>query len=130
MKHVALHIIIIKTFFSNREYVIIQKRIFDDVNENNVIICIDIESKINFIDENFLLQDNLYEKLKICISITIRDINDERIINRQIDLFIYIIDINDIIKLLNAHVYVNKNIETKIVLNMNELKHEKNDIIL
>ena len=130
MKHVALHVIIIKAFSSNREYAIIQKRIFDDVDVNNLIICIDIESEINFINENFLLSNNLYEKLKNCSSITVRDINDERIMNKQINFFIYIINIQNDIKLFNVHVYVSKNIEINVILSMNELKHEKNDIIL
>ena len=82
MKHVALHVIIIKASSSNREYATIQKRIFDDVDVNNLIICINIESEINFIDENLLFSNNLYEKLKNCSSITVRDINDERIMNK------------------------------------------------
>ena len=84
MKHVALHIIIIKASFSNRDYVIIQKRIFKNFIINNTAICINIESEVNFINESFLFFNNFYERLKNCASITVRDINDERIIDRQL----------------------------------------------
>ena len=130
MKHAVLHIIIIKTSSSDRDYVIIQKRIFEDFIINDTAICIDIESKINFIDENLLFFDNFYERLKNCASITVRNINDERIVDRQLNFFIYIINIKNDVKLLNVHVYVNKSIEADVILNMNELKHEENDIIL
>ena len=57
MKHVALHVVIIKFFSSDREYVTIQNRLFDSIDDETSI-CIDTNSNINFIDESLLSQSN------------------------------------------------------------------------
>ena len=57
MKHVALHVIIIKFSSSNREYITIQERLFENTNDETSI-CIDIESDVSFIDESLLSQNN------------------------------------------------------------------------
>lgn len=127
MKHATMHVIIIKFSSSNRDYVFILERIFDKKNEK-IVICIDINSSVNFIDESLLFSNNFYDRMRNCKSIIMRDIVDERIIDRQIDSFIYVRVINDTIILFNAHAYINKNIEVDVILNMNELNYEKNDI--
>ena len=57
MKHVALHVVIIKFFSSNREYVTIQNRLFDSIDDETSI-CIDTNLDVNFIDESLLPQNN------------------------------------------------------------------------
>ena len=125
MKHAALHIVIIKFFSSDREYVTIQNRLFDNIDDE-ISICIDINSNVNFIDESLLSQNNL----RNCFSIIVKNIINEKVVDQQLNFLIYFIATNEIVKLLNVHAYVFKNIEIDVILNMNELNHEKNDIII
>lgn len=117
-----MYIIIIKFSSSNREYIIILKRIFDEKNEE-IIVYINIDFDVNFIDESLLFLENFYDRMRNCKLITMRDIVDERIIDRQIDFLIYVRVINESIKLFNTHAYINKNIEVDVILNMNELNY-------
>ena len=129
MKHAALHVITIKFSSSDREYVTIQERLFENTDDE-ISICIDIKSNVSFIDESLLLQSNFWNRLKNCVSIIVKDIIDEKIIDRQLNLLIYLVVTNEAIKLLNAHAYVFKDINADVILKMNELNYEKNDIII
>ena len=58
MKHAILHVIIIRESLSERDYVIIQTRLYDKNNEK-IFVCIDIDFNVNFVDESLLSKDNL-----------------------------------------------------------------------
>ena len=81
MKHVVLYVIIIKSSSSNREYVTIQNRLFENVDDETSKY-IDIDSNVNFIDESFLSQNNFWNRLKNCISIIVKNIIDEKIVDK------------------------------------------------
>ena len=59
-----------------------------------------------------------------------RDIVNERIVDRQMNIFLFLIATNDSIKRMNFKVYVNKSIQTNVILDIHELNKNKNDIIL
>ena len=129
MKHAILHVVIIRESSSEREYVTIQTRLYDENNEK-ISVCIDIDFNVNFIDEFLLPKDNLWNRLHNCHSIIVRDIADERIVDKQMNIFLLIIVTDDIVKRIEIKIYVNKNIKAKIILNMNELDKIENDIVL
>ena len=124
-----MHVVTIKSSSSNREYTTIQRRLFDN-NNDEIVICIDIDSRVNFIDKTLLSSKNLYNRIRNCKLITVRDIVDERIVDRQIDLSIYVRAINKAIKLFNIYIYINKSIEINIILGINKLDYKKNNIAL
>jgi hypothetical protein len=59
-----------------------------------------------------------------------RNIANERIVDQQMNIFLYVIVIDDITKRIEIKIYVNKNIKAKIILNINELDKIENDIVL
>ena len=130
IKYTILHIVIIRDSFSKREYVIIQTLLYDETNEA-ILVCIDTSFNVNFIDEFlFFKNQNLWNRFHNCHSIIIRDIANERIVDRQMNIFLFFIATNDSIKRINFKTYVNKNIQTSVILDMNELNKKENDIIL
>ena len=129
MKHATLHVVTIRDFSSEREYVIMQTRFYIE-NNDEILICIDTESSVNFIDESFLSANNLWNRLHNCHSITIRDIVDERIVNKQINISLFVIIIDDSMKRIDYKVYVSKSIKVEIILDINELDKIENDIAI
>ena len=129
MKHAILHVITIRESSSKREYVIIQTRLYDENNEK-IFVCINIDFNVNFIDEFLLSKDNFWNRLHNCHSIIVRDIADERIVDKQMNIFLLITVTDDIVKRIEIKIYVNKNIKAKVILNMNELDKIENDIVL
>ena len=110
MKHAILHVIIIRDSFLKREYIIIQIILYDEINKT-ILVCIDTSFNVNFIDEFlFFKNQNLWNKFYNCHSIIIRDIASERIVDRQMNIFLFFIATNDSIKRINFKTYVNKNI--------------------
>jgi hypothetical protein len=75
-----------------------------------------------------LSKDNLYKRLDIVLPIIVQDIVNEKIVDKQIHLFIYIIDINKVV--LEARSYVTKDIKASIILDNNVLEISKNKINL
>ena len=130
MKYAILHVITIRDSFSKREYIIIQTSLYDEINEA-IFVCIDTSFNVNFIDE-FLFSKNqsLWNILHNCHSIIIRDIASERIVDRQINISLFFIATNDSIKRINFKIYVNKSIQTNVILNINELNKKENNIVL
>jgi len=62
-----------------------------------------------------LLKDaNLYERFKTILFVIVRDIVNEKIINKCIYLFIYIVDINEVV--LETCLYITKSIKANIIL--------------
>ena len=129
MKHAILHVITIRESSSKREYVIIQTRLYDEINEN-ISICIDIEFNVNFIDKFLLSENNLWNRLHNCHSITMRNIANERIVNQQMNIFLYVTATDDTTKRIKIKIYVNKSIKVDVILSMNELDKIEDDIIL
>ena len=129
MKHATLHVITIRESSSKREYVIIQTRLYDEINEN-ISICIDTEFSVNFIDKFLLSENNLWNRLHNCHSITVRSIADERIVDQQMNILMYVIATDDTTKRIEIKIYVNKSIKVDVILNMNELDKIENDIVL
>ena len=121
IKHAILHVNIIRDSFSKHEYIIIQILLYNETNET-IFVCIDTNTNVNFIDEFlFFKNQNLWNKFHNCHSITIRDIVSERIVDRQINIFLFFIATNDLIKRINFKTYVNKNIQTNVIFDMNKL---------
>ena len=129
MKHAILHVIIIRKSSSKREYVIIQTRLYDENNEK-IFVCIDIDFNVNFIDESLLSKDNFWNRLHNCHSIIVRNIANERIVDKQMNIFLYITTINESLKRLEIKTYVNINIQTNVILDINELEKIENDIVI
>jgi len=62
-----------------------------------------------------LLKDiNLYKRLKTILSIIVRDIVNEKIVDKRIYLSIYIVNINEVV--LEARLYVIKSIKASVIL--------------
>ena len=129
MKHAILHVVTIRESSPEREYVTIQTRLYDEINEN-ISICIDTESSVNFIDKSLLSESNLWNRLHNCHSITMRNIADERIVDQQMNISLYVIAIDDTMKRIETKIYVSKSIKVDVILNMNELDKIEDDIIL
>ena len=129
MKHATLHVIIIRESSSKREYVIIQTRLYDQNNEK-IFICIDIDFNVNFIDESLLSKSNFENRLHNCHSIIVRNIANERIVDKQMNILLYITTIDESLKRFEIKTYVNKNIQTNVIFDMNELKKIENDIVI
>ena len=129
MKHATLHVITIRESSPKREYVTIQARLYDEINEN-ISICIDTEFNVNFIDKFLLPEDNLWNRLHNCHPITVRSIANERIVDQQMNIFMYVIATDGTTKRIETKIYVSKSIKIDVILNMNELDKTENDIIL
>ena len=129
MKHAILHVVIIRESSSEREYVTIQTRLYDENNEK-IFVCIDTDFSVSFIDEFLLPKGNLWSRLHNCHSIIVRDIADERIVDKQMNISLFVIVTDDIVKRIKVKVYVSKSIKAKVILNMNELDKIEDDIVL
>ena len=129
MKHAILHVIIIRESSSKREYVTIQTRLYDENNEK-IFVCIDIDFNVNFIDESLLSKNNFWNRLHNCHSIIVRNIANKRIVDKQMNIFLYITTIDESMKRLKIKTYVNKNIQTNVFLDMNEFDKIENDITI
>ena len=129
MKHAVLHVVTIRDFSSEREYVIMQARLYIEDNDE-ISVCIDTESSVSFIDESLLSADNLWNRLHNCHSITIRDIASERIVDKQMNISLFVIVTDDSMKRIDCKVYVSKKIKVEIILSMNELDKIEDDIAI
>lgn len=85
-----------------------------------IIVYANINSNTSFINELLLLKDNLYKCLDIISFVVVQNIVNKRIVNKQMHLSIYIIDVNEVI--LKARLYVIKDIKVVIILVNNILK--------
>ena len=59
-----------------------------------------------------------------------RNIVNERIVDQQINISLYVIVIDDTMKRIEIKIYVNKNIKTNVILKMNEFNKIEDDITL
>jgi len=75
-----------------------------------------------------LSKDNLYKRLDIVLLVIVQDIASKKIVNKQMYLSIYIIDVNKVV--LKARSYVTKDIKIDIILGNNVLEMSKNKINL
>jgi len=75
-----------------------------------------------------LSKDNLYKRLDIFLLVIVQDIASKKIVNKQMYLSIYIIDVNKVV--LKARSYVTKDIKIDIILGNNVLEMSKNKINL
>ncbi len=73
-------------------------------------------------------KDNLYKRLDIVLLVIVQDIASKKIVNKQMYLSIYIIDVNKVV--LKARSYVTKDIKIDIILGNNVLEMSKNKINL
>ena len=127
IEHATLNIYEIKTL--SNDYATLQSRLFN--NESNIFICADTGFEVSFMNESLLSQDiNLFERLIFTSLVTIRDISDERIVDKQIHLSIYVTGSDDITKTIEATSYVTKRIKVEVMLDMNILEKFQNKITL
>jgi len=76
-----------------------------------------------------LLEDtNLYKYLETILSIIVRDIVDEKIVNKRMHLSIYVIDIDKVV--FQARSYVIKSIKADVILGNDVLELSQNRINL
>jgi len=75
-----------------------------------------------------LSKDNLYKRLDIVLLVIVRDFVDKKIVDKQIYLSIYIINVNKVV--LEARSYITKDIKIDIILDNNILEITKNKISL
>ena len=59
-----------------------------------------------------------------------RDIADERIVDQQMNIFLYVTATDDTTKRIEIKIYVSKGIKIDVILNMNELDKIEDDIVL
>ena len=79
-----------------------------------IIVYANINSNTSFINELLLLKDNLYKCLDTISFVVVQNIVNKRIVDKQMHLSIYIIDVNEVI--LKARLYVIKDIKVVIIL--------------
>ena len=65
-----------------------------------------------------------------CHPITVRDIADERIVDKQMNIPLFVTATDDTMKRIKTKVYVNKEIKVDVILDMNELDKIEDDIAL
>ncbi len=105
---------------SNR-YAILKEKLFQDNNNlEQIVVCANTRLDPSFIDKFLLSKNNLYRRLNIVLSIIVQDIVNKKIVDKQIYLSIYIIDANNVI--LEARLYIIKNIKIDIILDNNVLR--------
>ena len=93
-----------------------------------MIICADIDSDINFMNESLLSKEvNLYKQLNIVLSIIARDMFNEKIIDKRMHLIIHLIDFNVTLQIKS---YIIKDIKAGLILNNDVLKLSQNKINL
>jgi len=71
---------------------------------------------------------NLYKRLETMLSIIVRDIVNKKIINKRMYLFIYVVDIDEVV--LQARSYVTKSIKVDVILGNDVLELLQNRINL
>ena len=126
MKHATLNVYEIKSL--SNDYATFQDRLFNE--KSNTFICADIESEVSFINESLLSQSiNLFDRLVSTSLVTVRDIFDERIVDKQIYILIHVKSRDDI-KTIEATSYITKEIKIEVVLDMNVLEKSQNKITL
>jgi len=74
-----------------------------------------------------LCKDSLYKRLDILLLIIVQDVVNKKIVDKQMHLSIYIIDVN---KVLEVRSYIIKDIKASIILDNNILEVSKNKISL
>ena len=129
MEHAALHVVTIRGPPSERGYATIQARLYDEGNEE-IPVCIDIGSSVSFIDESLLPEGNLWSRLHNCHSITVRGIAGERIVDKQMDIPLFVTATDGTMKRIEVKVYVSKGIKAGVILGMDELGKAEDDIAL
>jgi len=71
---------------------------------------------------------NLYKRLETMLSIIVRDIVNKKIVKKRIYLFIYVVDIDEVV--LQARSYVTKSIKVDVILGNDVLELLQNRINL
>jgi len=71
---------------------------------------------------------NLYERLETILLVIVRNIVNEKIVDKRMHLSIYIIDIDEVV--LQARSYVTKSIKVDIILDNDVLELSQNRISL
>ncbi len=74
-----------------------------------------------------MCKDSLYKRLDILLLIIVQDVVNKKIVDKQMHLSIYIIDVN---KVLEVRSYIIKDIKASIILDNNILEVSKNKISL
>ena len=130
MKHATLNVYEIKSLSNN--YITFQARLFNNNSETNESsICANIEFEVSFMNESLLSQSiNLFGRLISTPLVTIRDISEERIVDKQIQLSIHVTDSDDIAKTIETTLYVIKSIKAEVILEINILEKSQNKITL
>jgi len=130
MKYAILNVYKIKAF--SNKYAIFKDILYNNrtkQNQKSIVICVNSRLKTSFINELLLLKNaNLYERLETILSIIVRDIVNEKIIDKDMHSFIYIVNINKVV--LEAHLYVTRDIKANVILNNNVLELSQNYISL
>ena len=86
---------------------------------------------MSFMNESLLSQSiNLFDRLISISLVTVRDIFDERIVDKQIHLLIHVKSSDDITKTIETTSYVTKSIKIKVILDINVLEKSQNKITL
>ena len=125
IKHAVLNVYEIKV--SSNDYITFQEKLFDN-EAKEIFVCADIEFEVSFMNESLLSQDiNLFEPLIFTLLVTIRDISDERIVDKQIHLFIHVKSSDDV-KIIEITSYVAKRIKVRVILVINVLEKSQNKI--
>ena len=115
---------------SPNDYTTFQGRLFDN-NEKEKSVCADIEFEVSFMNESLLSQGiNLFDRLISTPLVTVRDISDERIVDKQIHFLIHVKSSEDITKTIETTSYITKSIKAEIILDMNVLEKSQNKITL
>jgi len=105
----------------SNKYVIFKTKLFQDINQDSIIVCANSDFDTSFINELLLLKDiNLYRRLNIISSIIVQNIVGKKIVDKQIHLSIYIIDANEVI--LEARLYITKDIKADVIFDNNVLE--------
>ena len=81
-------------------------------------------------NESLLSLENLFDRLISTSLVIVRDIFDERIVDKQIHLSIHVIDSEDIVKTIETTLYIIKEIKIEVILDMNILEKSQNKITL
>ena len=129
MEHAALHVVTIRGPPPERGYATIQARLYDENNEE-IPVCIDTGSSVSFIDESLLPEGNLWGRLHNCHPITVRGIAGERIVDKQMDIPLFVTATDGTVKRIEAKAYVSKGIKAGVILGMDELGKAEDDIAL
>ncbi len=113
----------------SNKYAIFKKKLFqDNNNQEQIVVCTNTKLGTSFINKFLLFKDNLYKRLDIVLLVIVQDIVDKKIVDKQMYLSIYVVEVDKII--LEACFYIIKDIKVDITLDNNVLEMSLNKISL